>query len=706
MKNNSKTTGPKTKKKKNIQKNNAAYAWKSVIAGGGGFIPGIIYHPAEEGLVYLRTDMGGAYKWDKEKNKWLCITDMFGKDEADYNGVLSLALDPNDANLVYMMNGKYTKPADRDGAFHISKDRGNSWKRVPLPFKIGGNEKGRGAGERIAVDPHKSSIIFMGTTRDGLWRSGDAGSTWERVETFLPLDVNFVMFDRPGGAAGTAAKRIFAAAVDITGNSLQVSNDGGKKWDAVAGQPAGVMALRADTDGKNLYVAFSDSEGPNGAIKGSVWKYDILKNSWKNLNMPSGEGGFSGISVDAKNEKHILAGTLNRFHPHDEIYRSTDGGQTWHGLIENSEWDGSYAPYSLTIPPHWIADVKINPFDPEAAMFVTGYGIWACRNLSSPQVKWFFENKGVEQAVPMQIISPQKGAHLLSAMGDIDGFIHDRFDVSPRGRHDPAKGTTLAIAFAGRSPSRLVKAYNSKPPFGAYSTDGGKSWVDFASSPANTARGGVKSIAISADGKIILWQPKGAAMSYSKDNGSTWTACGGGIAQGLWPVADRVNAEKFYVYDGVQGGLFVSNDGGRNFSQGASGLPAAAGYPEGNSMVDYSCEAVFGEEGDVWIAAGRGGLFHSGDSGRSVCKIENAAEAFRIGFGKAAPGKKYPAIYLWGKVRGVTGFFRSDNGARTWVRINDDRHQYGWIHCITGDPRVYGRCYIAAEGRGIFYGEI
>jgi len=41
----------------------AGYTWKTVIAGGGGFVPGIIYHPAARGLAYARTDMGGAYRW-------------------------------------------------------------------------------------------------------------------------------------------------------------------------------------------------------------------------------------------------------------------------------------------------------------------------------------------------------------------------------------------------------------------------------------------------------------------------------------------------------------------------------------------------------------------------------------------------------------------------------------------------------------------
>ncbi len=72
-----------------------------------------------------------------------------------------------------------------------------------------------------------------------------------------------------------------------------------------------------------------------------------------------------------------------------------------------------------------------------------------------------------------------------------------------------------------------------------------------------------------------------------------------------------------------------------------------------------------------------------------------------FGFGKAAPGQTYPALYLAGTLQGQPGIFRSDNAARSWVRINDNRHQWGLILQITGDPRLYGRVYVGTHGRGI-----
>lgn len=690
---------------------NTSYKWKSVVSGGGGFISGIIFHPAQKDIIYLRTDMGGAYRWNAAKRSWDCITDMFGRDVSDYNGILSLAIDPNDPDIVYMMTGKYTSKWSGNGAFQISMDRGNSWKTVPLQFKVGGNENGRGAGERVAVDPNLGSIIFMGSTKDGLWRSSDSGITWSRVKQFAPVNVNFVAFDVSSSSKGTATKRIFAAA-DDKAESLYMSNDAGNTWAPVRGQPVGLVALRnAMADGW-FYMTYSDSTGPNGASQGSVWKYNTATGAWVDLKLPEGKNGFSGISIDPKDPKHIIVSTLNRWDPMDAIFLTRDGGKRWTPLLSGASWDSSYAPYSKPsnyFKPHWIADVKMDPFNPGRAIFVTGYGIWESDNINSKNVKWSFSDSGIEESVPMQIISPPKGARFFSALGDVDGFRYENnLDKAPSGRYQPVRGTTLSIAAAWQDPNIMVKTFN-KPPFGAVSKDNGITWEDFSDYPGETKHGGSRSIAISSDGISIVWSPEKGKnwqaennkLYYSIKNGDEWEECAG-IPDGVYhPAADTVNPKKFYVYSGAEGAMYVSEDSGRIFKRTISGMP----LQKDGGWQFANCAAAPGREGDVWFSSGHGGFYRSVDSGKTAKLIKSVDDAYRFGFGKAAPGMEYPAVYIWGTIHGATGIFRSDDEAKSWTRINDDGHLYGWIHCVTGDPVIYGRCYISAEGRGSFYGE-
>jgi hypothetical protein len=459
------------------------------------------------------------------------------------------------------------------------------------------------------------------------------------------------------------------------------------------------MAIRAAIVDTVVYITCANNQGPNGATSGSVWKYGIVSGSWRNITPSTGSFGFSGASVSPSNPDIAVVSTLDRWSPRDEVYMSINGGSSWTSRLTTGTLDYSYAPYTAgNITPHWLAALVMDPFDSSRAMFGTGYGIWACDNLSASTPTWHFRDQNLEETVPMQIISPPF-TNLLSAMGDYDGFRHDSLDVSPPDRYYPYKWTTLSIAFAGKVPSRIVKAYTASP-YGSYSTDGGATWQDFSARPSGTTAGGSWAIAISADASTIVWGPTGGSMSYSTNNGKSWTSCSGGVPL-LSPVADRADPLTFYAYEGVNGRMWVSRDGGRTFSQGVTGLPTVPSW----STQDGNATAVPDKEGDVWICCASGGLFHSTDHGSSATKVTSVTEAYRLGFGRALATGGYPAVYLFGKVAGALGFFHSENAGTSWIRINDDAHQYGWIHQITGDPRVFGRCYVSAEGRGIHYGQ-
>ena len=84
------------------------YAWRNVEIVGGGYVPGIVFNTSEPGLVYARTDIGGAYRWNARTRRWIPLLDWVGWTNWGFSGVDSLATDPVDPDRVYALAGTYT----------------------------------------------------------------------------------------------------------------------------------------------------------------------------------------------------------------------------------------------------------------------------------------------------------------------------------------------------------------------------------------------------------------------------------------------------------------------------------------------------------------------------------------------------------------------------------------------------------------------
>ncbi|MGV3540379.1 MAG: WD40/YVTN/BNR-like repeat-containing protein, partial [Rufibacter sp.] len=257
------------------------------------------------------------------------------------------------------------------------------------------------------------------------------------------------------------------------------------------------------------------------------------------------------------------------------------------------------------------------------------------------------------------------------------------------------------LDYAANQPLFITRVHNNaNGKFGAYSTDGGSSWTSFPSAPAGVSGGGA--IAVSADGSRLVWAPGGvSAVYYSTNRGASWAASTGISKAGMKPMADRVNAQKFYIYDAEDQRVLVSFNGGVSFVSAASNLPSVANW----QLWAANVYPVPGKEGDVWLTNPVSGLYRSTNAGASFFHLSNLQEATKVGFGKPQEGATYPTAFVVGKMENNQGFFRTEDEGSTWTRISDEQHQFGGINDITGDPRVYGRVYLATAGRGILYGE-
>ncbi|GAA4897302.1 RICIN domain-containing protein [Streptomyces coeruleoprunus] len=674
------------------------YTWRNAQVVGGGYVTGLVFNPREKGLLYARTDMGGAYRWDTAAEQWIPLTDWLGEKDWNLLGIDALATDPVDPNRLYLATGTYTNNWAGNGAILRSTDRGRTFRRTALPFKLGGNEDGRGAGERLVIDPSDNRTLLLGTRKNGLWRSTDHGATWRQVSSFPVKDgassgagISFVTY----GPAGS--KTIYVGVADRS-TSLYRSTDGGSTWQAVSGRPTGQLPQHGVLSGDgSLYLTYTNNLGPNGVTAGSVWKYTPAGGAWKDISPSRGTYGFSGLAVDPRKPSTVMVTTLGRWWPEDEIYRSTDGGTTWKALAGKSVRNASAAPYIGTHTGHWMTALAIDPFDSGHVLYGTGNGIWRSKDANATDSggtsHWTVGARGLEETALMDAIAPPGGATVITAMGDQGGFRHDDLTKVPAGRlNKPMMTNSTDIDFAQSNPSMMVRVGRGGAQDGAYSTDGGRSWHGFTAEPVAGAQDG--HVALAADGSAIVWTESGQVPYRSTDKGATWSKVGC-LGTDAVVVADRSSARTFYSLAG--GTLYASTDGGATFTARAAGLPA-----------DGRLTAVPGVAGDLWIAGGGQGLLHSTDGGRTFARLTTVKSASALGFGKAAPGASYQALYMIGTVKDVSGVFRSTDKGATWLRVNDDAHQWGSIGgvgVITGDPDTFGRVYIGTNGRGLQYGD-
>ncbi len=693
------------------------YTWSNVAIGGGGYVTGMVYSEAEENLIYARTDIGGAYRWTENEQRWVAITDHLGAENWNLIGIESIAADPVEANRVYLLGGTYM---GSNGAVLASDDYGATWTQVDMPFACGGNCSGRGVGERIMVNPNNNKEIWLGTRNAGLWRSEDYGRTWNEVTSF-PTKGNYTQENNAIGIMWVEfapdCGDIYVGVAETDGKCIYRSSDGGAVWEALPVFAQGLYPLHADfaSDG-TLYLSYSDNCGPNmsSCANGAVAKFSGGSFTDITPNLNDGRyGGFSGLSVDRNAPDTVVVSTLFYWSPcGDNIYRTTDGGKTWTGMFNHHTGEKNYVmdvaradwlTWGLVEAKlgWWMSDLNINPFNSDEVMYGTGATIYTTQNMtalgSGTPVTVAFDACGLEETAVFRMLSPnykEGQPQLYSIMGDLTGFSHLDVTVPPDEAHfmgAVSDGTAMDLDTAYENGMCAVYTIDDKNHPVWYTTDGGSTWQS-ADAPEASAGGRV---AMAADGSRFLWTPAAADSShvYLYDlKESKWYYVQG-LGYGAKIAADRVNPQKFYA--AYQGQLYTSTDGGVSFA--STGRIVADGA---------QLHTVVGREDNVWLCSGTL-LMYSEDGGKSFTSIEGI-DFDAIGFGAPKNEDDYPVVYAMGSAgEQGSGIYRSTDQGATWVRLNDDRHQFGNLtHFITGDSRIYGRVYFATNGRGIVMGDI
>lgn len=739
---------------------NAEYNYFNIPIGGGGYVTGIEYDRSSDQLLYIRTDIGGLYRFDRKSGHWISLIDFVNENDLAETYPAAVC---SEKGVLYSVCGS----DNGDAKLCISRDRGESFEYRKIPARVHGNFSGRGTGSRLTV---KNGVIYFASSYDGILKSADYGKSWTAYTPDGEKCMTFVHVSEDGKTVVTAcAGTENMPSENMRGHSLYVSYDGMETFEKlsqpenVPGTPlSGMVGHRISTDGSYFYITMNCSGNARwnlplsyscdaGCIgKGAVLRYKILENGrlgeYEDITPePENSCGYGGICAE---HGILVVSTLYRHH--ERIYLSEDCGKTWRTVLDGLDCVSFNIPYmkpennqgSSVI--HWISDVKISPHNKNEAWFNTGTGVFRTENLCAEKPCFCDCCEGIEETVHLNVYSPHRGeVKVIDILGDLGGFaftdIHSHAVNTFADENNLRYITCINADFPDSNPETVVvtargnwvgttkggliishnqgRSFDTRPelPYGL--SEKLDSLFERIEKP-NVNAGWT---AVSADGESVVWcvADRGNILPsdcvvYSNDQCKSYGVSdfidlhGNTYTGHIKTFSDRLNSDRFYAF-GSGGELFVSDNGGAVFRQIDCGLPAVDfGRIDGHNKTDIKPD--MGKSGVFYVTA-EGGLYKLLYNGRECKTVKLSApndRILRVGLG--IKGGEYlgadKMLYVNGWIDGVYGFYRSDNDGADWTRINNDKQMFGQINAIEGDSRQEGRFYLATGSRGLVCGEV
>lgn len=730
------------------------YQYTHLPIGGGGYVTGFFFHPADQHVMYCRTDIGGMYRYCYESRKWISLIDHVSYMDLRETCPISAALDGKNPEKLYIVSGAWKK--DGHGLLTVSEDQGRSFVKKELPVFAHGNLHGRGAGERLWYDADKQKL-WLASQLDGLWTSDDEGDHWTKAEhfpetacTFVYGEGNMLLVGTEGLANGKEQSR---------GHSLYLSMDGGlsfqtltqPEYETVEGSRMhGLVAQRCSADEEYVYVSFSANGARSQNVErgyscdsgdcssGRIVRYRKGEHGLKAVEDITPEKGDWGYSaVDAKHGLLITA-TIGR-KGGDAIYLSGDKGNTWkkvlHGLhtgkmdFRLSYMKPCYNGGGNLI--HWMTDVKMDPHRKGVAWFNTGTGVFRTETLLEDQVVWQDWCDGMEETVHINVHAPAGGrVQVLDMIGDLGGFafedIHQHCDNSFADAEGNRYITCLSCDWPDGDPDHIVVTargnWTGKTKGGLIvSKDGARTWNRLAMPMGLTEEldrlleriSGVNInagwVSVSADGSTYVWAVAERIFLHARnvivshDQGRTFRCSrvlhkDGTLSDGMMkPIADRCDPLLFYGF-GDKGELYVSTDGGDTFRE----KTAPDGFINVNfGLVDCAdrteIRAAGGQKGELYVATGYGlwklKYDEKADDFAAASLLGPENKAFCVGLGLVRPDGDYFAEQKMVYFNGIV------DGVYGFYRTPDDGKT---IRRINRENQMFGSIHSIDGDKRVF----
>jgi photosystem II stability/assembly factor-like uncharacterized protein len=482
-----------------------AASWKASNSGISLFIRAIAINPADPNTMYAGSLSAGLFKTTNGGNAWtnIGLTDR---------NIFKLAIDPKNPSTLYSA-GSIGVSRSRDG--------GATWtdlgQRTTAIFAM-------------AVRSSNPNTIYIGTTNGTVFKSQDAGITWQSASSGLP-PANILAL-----AADPNSETIYAGAERY---GIWKSKDGGRTWSATGHvdgftvTPVTSIVVAADSsavyasgDSVGMFVSTDGGETWQNAIAG-IPTLEILR-----------------LAADPNRPGTIYACTRGQ-----GVFRSMDAGAAWTGIS----------------PARTCYSVAIAPDDSNTLYLGVEDGLLRS---SDGGVSW--QHAGSDLPAAISNLNAQTGGNVFAT--SLDGRIYK----------SESAGANWTLLNSGMGDTPVRDLAQGVAPGSIYvatlglgfirSLDGGSTW----SAPATPATVLPVTLNILIDPqntRVLYAGTAGGGVVKSVDGGDQWQPASNGMDSFfvLSLAIDLVDHNTVYAGT-AQGGVFVTTDGGAHWTPLRDGL--------------------------------------------------------------------------------------------------------------------------------------